>query len=71
MVGWLERIQPLLPFHYLDSASLMKDGPDLQNSAILLAASAISLVLALVFFQMRNVTVGAWPWQRAQIPNTQ
>ena len=71
MVGWLERIQPLLPFYYFDSANLMKDGPDPQNTLILLAAGATSLILALVFFQLRNVTVGAWPWQRAQIPDTQ
>jgi hypothetical protein len=38
---------------------------------ILLAAGAASLILALVFFQLRNVTVGAWPWQRARIPSTQ
>jgi len=70
LVDWLERIQPLLPFHYLDGADLMKNGPDLQNAIILLAAGGISLILALVFFQLRNVTVGAWPWQRAQIPET-
>ncbi|UCG25658.1 MAG: ABC transporter permease subunit [Chloroflexota bacterium] len=71
LVDWLERIQPLLPFYYFDSANLMKDGPDTQNTLILLAAGAVSLVLALVFFQLRNVTVGAWPWQRARIPSTQ
>jgi ABC-2 type transport system permease protein len=70
LVDWLERIQPLLPFHYLDGADLMKSGPDPQNTIILLAAGGISLILALVFFQLRNVTVGAWPWQRAQIPET-
>lgn len=69
MVSWLERIQPLLPFYYFDSANLMKEGPDPQNTLILLAAGAVSLVLALVFFQLRNVTVGAWPWQRARIPS--
>ncbi|MFN2223029.1 MAG: ABC transporter permease subunit [Chloroflexota bacterium] len=71
MVDWLERIQPILPFYYLDSANLMKEGPDLQNTLILLAAGAVSLLLALVFFQRRNITVGAWPWQQAQIPDTQ
>jgi ABC-2 type transport system permease protein len=70
MADWLERIQPLFPFYYLDSANLMKDGPDLQDTLILLAAGAASLTLALVFFQLRNVTVGAWPWQRARIPET-
>jgi ABC-2 type transport system permease protein len=70
MADWLERIQPLFPFYYLDSANLMKEGPDLQNTLILLAAGAASLILALVFFQWRNVTVGAWPWQRARIPET-
>lgn len=69
MVDWLERIQPILPFYYFDSANLMKDGPDLQDTLVLLAAGGVSLVLALVFFQLRNVTVGAWPWQRAKIPS--
>jgi ABC-2 type transport system permease protein len=69
MVGWLERIQPLFPFYYLDSANLMREGPDLENTLILLAAGAVSLLLALIFFQRRNITVGAWPWQRAQLPD--
>ncbi len=71
MVDWLERIQPLFPFYYFDSANLLKEGPDTQDTLILLAAGAVSLILALVFFQLRNVTVGAWPWQRAQIPSQQ
>lgn len=71
MVDWLERIQPLFPFHYFDSANLMKVGPDAQDIFILLAAGVVSLILALVFFQLRNVTVGAWPWQRPQIPASQ
>ncbi len=28
---------------------------------------AVFLALALVGFQRRNVTVGAWPWQRARV----
>jgi len=70
LVDWLGRIQPLLPFYYFDGPDLMKNGPDLRNIIILMAAGAISLTLALVFFQLRNVTVGAWPWQRAQVPDT-
>ena len=69
MVDWLRWIQPILAFYYFDSANLMIDGPDAQNTLILLAAGAISLVLA--FYQLRNVTVGARPWQWARIPSTQ
>lgn len=71
MVGWLERIQPLFPFYYFDSANLLKEGPNTQDTLILLAGGVVGLILALVFFQLRNVTVGAWPWQRAQIPSSQ
>ena len=71
MVDWLERIQPILAFYYFGSANLMKVGSDAQNTLILLSAGAVSLFLALVFFQLRNVTVGAWTWQRARIPSTQ
>jgi ABC-2 type transport system permease protein len=71
MVDWLERLQPILPFYYLDSSNLLKGGPDLQNTMILLVAGAVCLILALVVFQRRNITVGAWPWQRAQIPDAQ
>jgi hypothetical protein len=43
----------------------------MQDTLILLAAGVAGLILALLFFQLRDVTVGAWPWQRAQIPDTQ
>ena len=29
---------------------------------------AIAFGLALFFFQRRDITVGAWPWQRGKIP---
>lgn len=32
---------------------------------ILVGAAVVFFILALVSFQRRNVTVGAWPWQRA------
>lgn len=71
MVEWLETIQPVFAFHYFDSANLLKEGPDVQNTLVLLTATAACLILSLIFFQIRNVTVGAWPWQRAQIPSAQ
>jgi ABC-2 type transport system permease protein len=71
LVDWLKRIQPLLPFHYFGGATLLKDGLDARDTLILLAAGVVSLLLALVFFQLRNITVGAWPWQRARIPDVQ
>jgi hypothetical protein len=33
---------------------------------VLLAASAVTLLLAFAGFQRRDVTVGGWPWQRAR-----
>jgi hypothetical protein len=27
-----------------------------------------AFALALLFFQRRDITVGAWPWQRGRVP---
>ena len=35
---------------------------------VLLAAALIAFGLAVLFFQRRSLTVGAWPWQRGKIP---
>jgi len=33
----------------------------------LLVISLVAFGLTLIFFQRRNITVGAWPWRRAVI----
>jgi ABC-2 type transport system permease protein len=68
-VSALESIQPFFLFHYLDStAALWVNGPQTSDVLILLGVSLVAFLLAVVFFQRRDITVGAWPWQRGKIP---
>jgi len=34
---------------------------------ISLGVAAVFFILALICFNRRNITVGAWPWQRGKI----
>lgn len=69
MVDWLEALKPIFPFNYFSGQSILESGVDTGDLLVLLGASIFFFVLTLVSFQRRNVTVGAWPWQRAQIPS--
>lgn len=64
----LESLQPLFPFSYYDGSQVLEEGVPLDDLLLLLGANVALLLLALVSFQRRDVTVGAWPWQRARIP---
>jgi ABC-2 type transport system permease protein len=67
MVESLEPIRPLSLFYYFDSSSaVFTEGVKASDVMVLLGAAAIFYVLALLSFQRRNVTVGAWPWQRGR-----
>jgi ABC-2 type transport system permease protein len=44
------------------------NGPQTSDVLILLGVSLVAFLLAVVFFQRRDITVGAWPWQRGKIP---
>lgn len=69
MITSLESIQGLFPFYYYDAtAKGLIEGQDPINMAILLVISLIAFLLAIFFFQRRNLTVGVWPWQRGKIP---
>jgi ABC-2 type transport system permease protein len=66
-VSTLESIQPLFLFHYLNStADLFVTGPQTSDILVLLGVALVAFILALVFFQQRDVTVGIWPWRRAR-----
>lgn len=66
-VSTLGTIQPLFLFHYLDStARLFEIGPQASDVLFLLGVALVAFIYAIVFFQMRDITVGAWPWQRAR-----
>lgn len=69
MITSLEPVQKFLLFSYYDAtAEVFTEGRHAGDLIILLAAAAIAFGLAVVFFQRRNITVGAWPWQRGKIP---
>jgi ABC-2 type transport system permease protein len=66
MVNSLEPIRPLSPFyHFESSAAVFTEGIPPEGILILLGAALAFLLLAILSFSRRNVTVGAWPWQRA------
>jgi ABC-2 type transport system permease protein len=66
-VSTLETIQPLFLYNYLDStAGLFEIGPEISDILILLGIALVAFILALVFFHLRDITVGIRPWQRAR-----
>ena len=69
MVSSLESLKPLFLFSYLDtSGNALLEGQQAGDWLTLLAVGLVSLGLAVFFFRRRNLTVGIWPWQRAQVP---
>ena len=67
MVSSLEPLQPLFLHTYLDSTgSSLTEGQQTSDMFVLLGVGLVALALALLFFQRRDITVGAWPWQRAK-----
>jgi hypothetical protein len=64
----LEPFEPVFLFTYLDaSGTAIMEGQQAGDMGILLGIGLVSLALAIFFFQRRNLTVGAWPWQRAHV----
>lgn len=64
----VENLKYLSLFTYYDStATAFSDGQQFGDVAVLLIIALIAFALAVFFFQRRNITVGAWPWQRAKI----
>ena len=69
LVTSLETIQPFFPHYYFDAtAEVLINGPQAGDVLILLAVALIFFLLAVLFFQWRNLTVHAWPWQRGKLP---
>jgi ABC-2 type transport system permease protein len=73
LAGRVDSIEPFEPFFlftYLDSTSnLLINGAETSDILVLLAVALMAFLLAVLFFQWRNITVGAWPWQRGQMPD--
>jgi ABC-2 type transport system permease protein len=65
MIPGLESIKPFVPFNYYNaSPDLFTDGIPWGDTFVLLAAAGVFLLLAILAFQRRSLTTGAWPWQR-------
>lgn len=63
----LEPFEPLFLFTYLDaSGRAVLAGQQAGDMLVLFTVSLAAFALALFFFQQRNLTVGAWPWQRTR-----
>lgn len=68
MITSLENMRVLFLFHYYKAtAEALEVGQSTGDMFVLLIIALASFGLALFFFQRRNITVGAWPWQRAVI----
>lgn len=64
----LEPFEPFFLYTYLDgSGAAFTSGQAVEDVLVLFAVGAVSLLLAVVFFQRRKLTVGAWPWQRGRV----
>lgn len=62
----LKPFEPFFLFTYLNpSGQAVMEGQQASDSLVLLTIGLIAFGLTLFFFQQRNLTVGAWPWQRA------
>jgi len=63
----LEPFEPFFLFTYLDSTGrAVAEGQQPGDVLVLLGVGLVAFVLALFFFERRNLTVGNWPWQRAR-----
>lgn len=67
MTDTLDPYQPLSLSHYYDPHQLLTSGLVWEDTIVLAGVAVIFLALALLSFQRRDVTVGAWPWQRATV----
>jgi ABC-2 type transport system permease protein len=72
MVSSLEAVEKVFPFHYYEAtAEALKGGQQVGNVLVLLAVALVAFGGAVLFFQIRDLTVGAWPWQRGKIPEVE
>lgn len=63
----LEPFEPFFLFTYLDSSGrAVAEGQQPADVLVLLGVGLVAFVLALFFFERRNLTVGNWPWQQAK-----
>jgi len=64
----IEPLRPYVPHHYFTEMNALVDGWDATCVGVLFGGAVLFLILTLVSFGRRNVTVHAWPWQRPRPP---
>ena len=68
MVKSLEPIKYFSLFNYYNTTeTIFTDRTQLSDTIILLGVAAVFFILALICFNRRNITVGAWPWKQGKI----
>ena len=69
MIDALEPVRGLFLFHYFEATGqALVQGQQPGNLAVLAVVALAAFGLAVFFFQRRDITVGAWPWQRGRMP---
>jgi len=69
MITSLQSIEKLFLFHFYEAtAGALENGQQWSNVLVLLGVALVAFGAAVYLFQRRNLTVGAWPWQRGKIP---
>jgi ABC-2 type transport system permease protein len=69
MISSLEAAQNFFLFHFYEAtAQALEQGQQAGNMLVLLAVALVAFGIAVLFFQRRDITVGAWPWQRGKLP---
>lgn len=68
LASQIEALQPYSPFYYFQPRDVLISGWHPEGMLLLSGMALLFLVLAIAGFQLRDVTVGAWPWHRFQIP---
>jgi len=64
----LEPFEPFFLNTYLDgTGKAVIEGQGIEDTLVLLGVGLVSFILALIFFQIRKLTVGTWPWQRGKV----
>lgn len=64
----LEPFEPLFLFTYLDGTGrAVMEGQQAGDMLVLITIGLAAFALAVFFFQRRDLTVGAWPWQHARV----
>ena len=62
----VEALVSYMPHNYYSAYDLLTEGMQIGHLFLLLGLTALFIVLTLLSFERRDVTVMAWPWRRAR-----